>query len=217
MMRVILFCAICVCFGLGGVLLTACEQVAETGGARCTSPQAVWDAYRYAVHRGRWKEAFQCLTPEARERQVHGLVFTAAHLGHTPEKATADKLKAILKKHGLDVDHIEAETAGTEREDASDYLREMNRRVHDAEGLFVEAMSVLDPVLPRPAGKYWRRVLAHGELTGIDIVDSRATGKYIRKLNEGELFSIGGVRQTEVEHTAVFHESDGRWFVHEEG
>ena len=147
---------------------------------------------------------------------MHGLVFTAAYLGRTAEKTTADKLKAILKKHGLDVDQIEAETAGTEGTDTSDYLKELSRRVRDAEGLFVEAMSVLDPVMPRPKNKYWRRVLARGELTAIDIAESRATGKFIRKLDEGEVFDRDGVQQTEMESTARFQEIDGRWFVEKE-
>lgn len=198
-------------------MLTACEQVTEVRDARFASPQAAWDAYRYALHKGQWKEAFQCLTPEAQERQVHGLIFTTAYLGRTQEKATADKLKVILEKHGLDVAQIEAETAGTECADASDYLKELNRRVKDAEGLFVEAMSVLDPVMPRPKDKYRRRVIARGELTEIDIAESRATGKYIKKLGEGEVFDIAGVRKTEVENKAEFHEIDGRWLVQEEG
>ncbi len=74
------------------------------------SPREAWEAYRHARHEGRWREAFQCLTPESQDRFVGTIIHAGAYLKGSPAgKNIGTKIEAILKNHGLDLAQIEAD------------------------------------------------------------------------------------------------------------
>jgi len=205
---------LCLILGLGTMSLTAGESSSEKKTLGFASPEEAWEAYRLAQHEGRWKKAFQCLTPGAQERVVMRFVYTAAYLGRTQEKATAKKLKTILKNHGLDLQQIEAEAEKhVSKDEAARYAKELNRRVKDREQLFQEAMTLLDPVVPHPKDKDGKRMIAWGKLTKIEMDGDRATGECIKKLDDRTVFEVGGVRQTEMTQDVKLHRINGRWFV----
>jgi len=54
---------------------------------------------------------------------VGQIVFVAAYLQDTEEKCAARKLEEILKNHGLDLEHIEAETSRVSHGKVDDYVK----------------------------------------------------------------------------------------------
>lgn len=199
---------------LGAVSLMASESFMEKQGTSFASPQEVWDAYRFAQNAGRWRELFRCVTPQAQQRFIQGIVFATAHLERTPERDKATKLRAVLKDNGLDVEEIET-VAGDSRN--ADYVNKLIARLKDRERLFDEAMIVMDDTGISSKGEGKDRGITLGELKSVEITGDRARGKCMKRLDDRESFDIGGVRQPEVELEIEFQRISGRWFVHEGG
>ncbi len=210
-----MFRMLCLLLALGSTPVITAESPSEKKEVLgFASPHEAWEAYRHAKYERQWRKAFQCLTPNAQEHQIMGFVFIGAYLMKTQARDTAKKLNAALKNYGLDVEKIEAEVEKIESKEASArYSKQLYRGVKDRERLFEEAMTILDPVIPYPKDKDGKRVIAYGKLTKIQIDADRATGQCIRKLDEGDIFDIGGVRQTEVTTEIELRNLNGRWFV----
>ncbi len=199
---------------LCSIFLLAAETSCVKNEGGYSTPNEVWDAYRQAMHKGRWKDAFRHLTPRSQEYCVQGFVFIAAYVRGGPDKDSAAKLKAILGKHGLDLDQIEPEAEKvTSKAEVAAYVDQLNQRVKDKEQLFHDVMSVLEPKLPWPRDKRGKRVIIWGKLTAVTVVGDTAIGKCMEKLDQNDVFEIGGVRQTEREAEIAFRKLNGRWFV----
>jgi hypothetical protein len=190
------------------------EPSADRTLAGFASPHEAWDAYRHARHDGRWRYAYQCLTPESQDRFVEVIVHMGACLEGTDDKDTARKLKTILKSHALDVDRIYEETKALPQEE---YVKELNRRVEDREGLFHEAMTLMARVIPQPKGNDGTPVIACGAVTDVEISGDKATGRFIRKLDDRAVSEADGARQTERRDQVRFRKINGRWFCTMDG
>lgn len=203
-------CSLLIC---GSTILIGGEPATKEKRPGFDSPEEAWEAYRHAHHEGRWRDAFRCLTSEHQEKWVGQIVFVAAYLQDTEEKCAARKLEEILKNHGLDLKHIETDTSRVSHGKVDDYVKDLNRRMQDVEGLYDEAMTVLSGVMPQPTAKDGKRMIALGALTKIEALGDRARGKYMKQLDDRTVFEADGVRKTELEMTVAFRKRDGRWFV----
>lgn len=205
--------AIWLCVALSGVAAMGDEQSADKKGSKFASPQAVWDAYRHAYHEKRWKEVFRCATPQAQERFVGDIIFNAAMLARTPARNTAAELKVILKNYGLELEQIEA--MAESNPDAKHVIDGLIRSVVEKEKLYDDAMSVLNRESQGgEKSKVKDRATLLGQLENVKITGDKAQGQYTRRLNDGDIFVISGVRQTEEELTVQFRRIGGRWYVH---
>jgi hypothetical protein len=171
-----------------------------------SSPEEAWDAFRFAHHNGRWREAYRSLTADYQERYTQGLLFTIAYLQGTTAEGTAKKLKAILRNHGLTLEELEGRT-----DDLAAGLA-VYSRLKDKEGLYCEAMNALGPLIPRPT-KGGKPVVELGRLTKIKVTGDKAEGQFLRQLGDQSGFFKGSVRQTELEDVGGFRRINGRWFV----
>ena len=184
------------------------DEPQSAGPSGSASPEEVWDAYRFAMHDGRWREAYRCLAPNCQESCVTGVIFAATYLDDSDTKGTAKKLKIILINHGLDMDSLCAK-ASTDPSAAEGVIS----HVKDKEGLFCDANSVLRPLAPNPKDADGKPVVEFGKLTSVQVTGDKAEGKYMRQLDDKkETFIRDGVRQSQVEQEATFRKVDGRWF-----
>jgi hypothetical protein len=188
---------------------TAAESVAEKGQSRFASPHEAWEVYRHARHEGQWRRAFRCLTAESQDRFVVVVVMSQSYIDAAADKATAQDLKAVLERHGLDLQEVESQTKSDRSLDG--FARELSRRVKDKEGLFDEAMTILSRVLPKPHAKDETPVIAYGPLTKIEVVGDRAKGEFMKQLDARTLSEVGGVRQTQVTQRIEFRRVGGAW------
>ena len=181
-----------------------------------SSPEEAWDAFRFARHDGRWRDAYRSLTPDYQEIYTQGLIFAAVYLeGYRAVEGPVKKLKAILASHGFDLKALRVNTDDPEAERAA---RAAYSRLKDKEGLYCEAMNVMGLLPPHPKGEDGKPVVELGSFTKITITGDKAEAEYVKQLDDQyESFSIGGVRQTELHETASFRRINGRWFVGTEG
>ena len=190
-------------------LCAAAEGSDLQAGVGFGTPREAWDEYRHARHEGRWKDAYRCLTPESQERFVEAVVYLAACFRETDDKDTARRLKGMLGNHGIYMDRIDLKM---KTRPAPKYVRRTCRQVKDREGLFCEAMALIDGQVRRPKGEDGKPVIVYGELTKIEITGDEAKGQFVKNLEGREDIELDGDLQADGNAEAHFRRIDGRWF-----
>ena len=173
------------------------------------TPYEAWEAYRYARHEGRWRDAFKCLSPESQERFLAVIVMTYGYISAGSDLATAEVLRVTLSKHGLDGSTVEA---AIKQPSSVDQIKELKRHVNDQEGLFHDTMMVLSRSIPKRIGTDGKRLIEYGPLTRLSIEGDKGSGEFVKVLDEKTVSEGGGVRDAERKVSVEFRKIGSRWF-----
>jgi hypothetical protein len=218
-------------------LLAADESAAGKGSPHIprgyASPREAFEGRRTAIARRDWHTAFSSLTPESQDAEVYNLCAGWIWIecdgecgpidgpGGTARDAGVAKLRAIMKKHGVDLEKVRVE-----------YVR----RHHDTPSLNLDATSeefervlkITAPMVTNKAEFYeeatellTRKVKDdldpdYGDLQGLTVSGDSARG-WVLKTTYCVVGSSSGQPLRKVAGTyrleRCFRRIDGRWYV----
>jgi hypothetical protein len=142
-----------------------------------TTPHATFAAYREAVVRKDWKASLNCLTPQAQDKMLGGLV-----LGIAGASIFNGEAADLLEKHGIDRGGLVGNLLGgalaklaSPDETAEKGIRQSLQAIPDKPAFFAEGMAWLEENNKKAADTLL--LAATAQLTDVEINGDTATGK----------------------------------------
>ncbi|MBW3539430.1 MAG: hypothetical protein KY476_04100 [Planctomycetes bacterium] len=175
-----------------------------------SSPQAVYEDWREAMHEADGRRLYETLSPDGRQRMLRigvGLVLMGAGQG-----GLEDEAKSLLQKHGIDLMEVARETAARTEEGGA-IVDSILQRVRDKPALLDDVIDYFVRYDPTDEGKPFREP-RYGPLQDLAIEGDSARGSLTARLANQPLRKPDELRPGNPRPVVLdFKRIDGRWYV----